>query len=65
MATQITHNVTFQMDPEICEFTEVIPLNIDHNVRLSEVLQAIAKNMYYIKMEFIFSADNWNVALWT
>ena len=57
-----THTVTFRMDPEICDFTEVIP---GHNLRLTGVLQAIAKNMYYIKMEFIYCADNGNVALWS
>lgn len=51
------------MDPEICDFTEVIPICASHNIRLTGILQAIAKNMYYIKMELIYSADNWNVAL--
>lgn len=35
------------MDPEVCDFTEVIPIYPSYNVRFTGVLQAIAKNMYY------------------
>lgn len=51
------------MDPEICDFTEVIPIHASNNIRLTGILQAIAQNMYYIQMEFIACADNWNVVL--
>lgn len=53
------------MDPGFCESTEVIPIDTSQNIRLTGILQTIAKNMYYIKMELIYSADNCNVALWS